>query len=105
MKHFFVIILSIGFLFGICLAQEKLELKEQKDLIPSSSSFLPRIGVRDKLQQESRRESGKRAHWIAAFAGMTERSSIVVNFYLFMQKSVTFLIPNKAHSLISLLNH
>jgi len=31
MKYLFTIILSIGFLFGICLAQEKLELKDQKN--------------------------------------------------------------------------
>ena len=31
MRYIIVIILSIGFLFGICLAQEKLELKDQKD--------------------------------------------------------------------------
>jgi FKBP-type peptidyl-prolyl cis-trans isomerase FklB len=31
MKYLFTIILSIGFLFNICSAQEKLELKDQKD--------------------------------------------------------------------------
>jgi FKBP-type peptidyl-prolyl cis-trans isomerase FklB len=31
MKHLLTITLSVAFLFGICLAQEKLELKDQKD--------------------------------------------------------------------------
>jgi FKBP-type peptidyl-prolyl cis-trans isomerase FklB len=31
MKHLLTIILSIAFLFSVCLAQEKLELKDQKD--------------------------------------------------------------------------
>jgi len=31
MKHLLTVILSIAFLFSVCLAQEKLELKDQKD--------------------------------------------------------------------------
>ena len=31
MKHLLTIILSIAFLFSVCHAQEKLELKDQKD--------------------------------------------------------------------------
>ena len=31
MKHLLIVILSIAFLFGVCHAQEKLELKDQKD--------------------------------------------------------------------------
>jgi FKBP-type peptidyl-prolyl cis-trans isomerase FklB len=48
MKHALVTILSIGFLFGICQAAEKLELKDQKDR--ESYSFGYQFGQTLKAQ-------------------------------------------------------